>query len=137
MGAIVNCSGGAGRNIEGDKAQEICNCTSKSVVQGMGPHKTTNAIITVSKAAPGIHDIKKNFDSTTKIHSPSQAHSTRSSRDDELSMLKELRTLFPSHITPHQCHNHFQEIEVSPLVGLDMEKCFEFLEKHKKQIAMG
>ena len=103
----------------------------------MGPNKTTNAIITVSKAAPGIHDIKKNFDSTTKIHSPSQAHSTRSSQDDELSMLKELRKLRPFRITPHRCHDHFQEIELSPLVGLDMEKYFEFLEKHKKQIAKG
>ena len=48
-GKFVNWTGGLGNNIEGDKAQEICNCTSKNVVQGMGPNKTNNAIITASK----------------------------------------------------------------------------------------
>lgn len=33
---FVNWSGGEGKNIEGDKAKEICNCTFMSVVQGMG-----------------------------------------------------------------------------------------------------
>lgn len=54
-GKFVNWTGEEGKNIEDDKAQEICNCTSKSVVQGMGPNKTTSAIITASKAAPGVH----------------------------------------------------------------------------------
>ena len=31
-GSFVNWNGGIGNNIEGDKAQEICNCTTKSVV---------------------------------------------------------------------------------------------------------
>ena len=47
-GKFVNWTGGLGNNIKGDKAQEICNCTSKNVVQGMGPNKTNNALITAS-----------------------------------------------------------------------------------------
>lgn len=73
-GNFVNWTGGLGNNIEGDKAQEICNCTSKNVVQRMGPNKTNNAIITASKAAPGIHQIKGQFDKVTKIHPSSRAH---------------------------------------------------------------
>lgn len=136
-GKFVNWTGGLGNNIEGDKAQEICNCTSKNVVQGMGPNKTNNAIITASKAAPGIHRIKGQFDKVTKIHPSSRAHTTRSAKDDEMLMLKDLRKLRPFRITPNRCHEHFQEITLSPLVGQDMEKFFSWLEKHKKQIAMG
>ena len=51
-GSFVNWNGGIGNNIEGDKAQEICNCTTKSVIQGMGANKTANAIVTASQAAP-------------------------------------------------------------------------------------
>lgn len=136
-GKFVNWTGGEGKNIEGDKAQEICNCTSKSVVQGMGPNKTTTAIITASKASPGIHQIKNQFDKATKIHSSSRAHSTRSSKADELLMFKELRKLRPFRITVNRCHEHFQDIALSSLVGLDMGKFFSWLEKHKRQIAMG
>ena len=52
-------------------------------------------------------------------------------------MLKDLRKLRPFRITPNRCHEHFQEINLSPLVGQDMEKLFPWLENHKKQIAMG
>ena len=136
-GRFVNWTGGAGNNIEGDKAQEICNCTSKNVVQGMGPNKTNNAIITASEAAPGIHQIKQQFDRTTKIHPSSRAHSTRTSKDDEMIMFKDLRKLRPFRIAAHRLHEHFQDMSLSPLVGLNMEKFFSWLEKHKKQIAMG
>ena len=34
-----------GNNVEGDKAEEICNCGTKGVVQGMGANKIANAIM--------------------------------------------------------------------------------------------
>ena len=34
-----------GNNVEGDKVQDICNCATKSVVQGMGANKVANAIM--------------------------------------------------------------------------------------------
>ena len=53
-------------------------------------------------------------------------------------MLKDLHKLRPFRITTNRCHEHFQEITLCPLVGQDMEeKFFSWLEKHKKQIAMG
>jgi len=51
-GRFVNWDGGIGSNIEGDKAKEICNCTTKSVVQGMRTNKTTNAIVTALPSSP-------------------------------------------------------------------------------------
>ena len=137
FGKFVNWIGGLGNNIEGDKAQEICNCTSKNVVQGMGPNKTNNAIVTASKAAPGIYQIKGQFDKTTNIHLPSRAHSTRSTKDDEMLMFKDLRKLRPFRIIPNRFHENFQDISLSPLVGQDMEKFFLWIQKHKNQIAMG
>ena len=50
-------------------------------------------IITASKAAPGIHHIKGQFDKVTKVHPSSRAHTTRSAKDDEMLMLKGLRKL--------------------------------------------
>ena len=57
-GKFINWMWGMGKNTEDDKAQGICNFTSKRVVQGMGSNKTRNVIIAASKVAPGIHEIK-------------------------------------------------------------------------------
>ena len=50
-------------------------------------------IITASKVARGIYQIKGQFDKVTKIHPSSRAHTTRSAKDDEMLMLKDLRKL--------------------------------------------
>lgn len=136
-GSFVNWNGGTVNNIKGDKAQEICNCATKSVVQGIGANKTANAIVTASQAAPGVHQIKTRFDLVTKVHPQSQAHSTRSSRDDERLMFKDLRKSRPFQVRANHSHESFQNIEISPMIGLDMEKFFSWLEKHKKQISVG
>lgn len=136
-GSFVNWNGGIGNNIEGEKVQEICNCTTKSVVQGMGANKTANAIVTASQAAPGVQQIKTRFDHLNKVHPQSQAHSTRSSHDDEKLMFKDLRKSRPFQVRANRSHESFSNIEISPLIALDMEKFFSRLEKHKKQISMG
>ena len=53
-------------------------------------------IINASEAAPGIHQIKGQFDKVTKIHPSSWAHTTRSAKDDEMLMLKDLCKLHSS-----------------------------------------
>ena len=50
-------------------------------------------IITASKVVRGIYQIKGQFDKVTKIHPSSRAHTTRSAKDDEMLMLKDLRKL--------------------------------------------
>lgn len=104
----------------------------------MGANKTANAIIvTAPQAAPGVQQIKTRFDHSNKVHPQSQAHSTRSSHDNEKLMFKDLRKLRPFQVQANRKHESFTNIEISPLIALDMEKFFSWLEKHKKQIAMG
>jgi len=74
-GRFVNWTGGQGKNIECDTAQEICNRTCKSVVQGMGANKTDKALLRASKAAAGVEEVVSNFDTSTKIHKSSRNHS--------------------------------------------------------------
>lgn len=136
-GRFVNWNGGQGKNIECDTVQEICNRTCKSVVKGMGANKTKKAMLRASKAAAGVQQIVSLFDKSTSIHKVSQKHSTRSSKNDEVLMFHELRKLRPFCITPKRSHQSFTDIEMSPLVGFQMEEFYSWLEKHKKQISIG
>ena len=126
-----------GNNVEGDKAQEICNCATKRVVQGMGANKIANGIVTASQAAHGVQQIKTRFHRLNKVHPQCQAHSTRSSHDNENLMFKDLRKSCPFQVRANRSHEGFQDIKNSPLIGLDMERFFSWLQKLKKQIVMG
>lgn len=136
-GRFVNWAGGKGRNIECDAAQEICNRTSKNIVKGMGANKTPKAIIRASKSAAGVQQIVTRFDANAHIHSQSNSHTTCSSDEDESIIINDLRKLRPFHIVPQRSHASFSDIEVSPLVGIDMLNFFAWLEKQKKNISMG
>ena len=59
---------------------------------------------------------------------------TRSATDIEMLMLKDLRKLGPFRLTPNRCHEHFQEINLSPLVGQDMEKFFPGLKSTRSRL---
>ena len=67
-GFFVNWRGGAGKNIEDDVAQEICNGISKRVVQRMGPNKSISSISKICKATNGIKEITEQFDENFDIH---------------------------------------------------------------------
>lgn len=135
-GRFVNWTGGRGKNIECDTAQEICNRTCKNMVLGMGANKTTAAIVRTSKSADGVEQIVNNCDVETQLHKTSTAHTSRSSEDDENMMIKDLCKLKPFHTSPGRCHANFANIEASPLVGLDMQNFFTWLETHKRNMAM-
>jgi hypothetical protein len=136
-GRFVNWHGGQGKNIACDMAQEICNRVSKDVVRGMGPNKTVKAMTRASKAAAGIQQIVKRLNSESDIKRVSQVHSHKSSTEDELLMVKDLQEIKPFMRMPGRHHAHFDQMQVSPSSGVDMKSFFKWLEKHKKQIAMG
>ena len=136
-GRFVNWVGGEGKNIECDAAQEICNRTSKNVVMGMGANKTPAAIIRASKSAAGVQQIVSKFDKNASIHKQSQRHTTRSSDEDQNIIIKDLRKLRPFRIVAERSHASFKNMEVSPLVGLDMLSFFNWIEKQKENIVMG
>ena len=84
-----------GNNVDSDKGQEICNCATKSVVQGMGANKIANSIITASQAAHRVQQIKTRFHHLNKVHPQYQAHSTRSFHDNKKIMFQGLEEVMP------------------------------------------
>ena len=126
-----------GNNVEGDKAQEICNCAPKRVFQGMGANKIAHGIVTASQAAHGVQQIKTRFHHLNRVHPQCQAHSTRNSNDNEKLMFKDLRKSCPFQVRANRSHEGFQNIEISPLIRLDMERFFSLLQKLKKQLLTG
>ena len=135
-GKFVNWRGGAGRNIEGDLVREMCNRSSKNVVQGMGPNKTKDAIQCASRAEAGIHEIVINFDDNARVTPQSSRHTKMSSKEDELGMIKDLRKLKPFKVIPGRKHSSFSNMTISPLTNLDMDQLYNWLDKHKYQIGV-
>lgn len=135
-GRFANWAGGKGKNIECDTAQEICNRTCKNIVLGMGPNKTSAAIVRASKSAAGVEQIVTKFDVQTGLHKKSTAHTSRSSQEDENIMIKDLSKLQPFNTSPGRSYDAFTNIKSSPLVGMDMQNFFAWLDNHKKNMAM-
>ena len=136
-GRFINWHGGLGKNIACDMAQEICNRVSKGVVREMGPNKIPKAMTRASKAAAGLQQIVQRMSNTLHLKNVSHVHSHSSSKEDEMLMVSDLRKLKPFNRKPGRCHPTFKLMEVSPTSVVDMKGLFTWLEKHKKQIAMG
>jgi len=100
--------------------------------QRMGASKTANVIVTGSQAAPGVQQIKTRirFDHLNKVHPQSQAHSTRSSHDDEKLMFKDLRKSHPFQVQANHKHEFHQYRNLT--TDCFRQKFFYWLEKHKK-----
>ena len=97
-------------------------------------NKTTIAILRASQSVAGVYEIKWSFDKATNIHRVSQTHSARSSVEDELMMLQDLRKLRPFRVVSGRCHTHFPDIAISTTAILDVGELFTWLERHKNQI---
>ena len=100
----------------------------------MGANKTTKAILRASQSGVGVHEIKWSFDKVTNIHRVSQTHSARSSVEDELMMLQDLRKLHPFRVVSGRYHAHFPDTAISTTANLDVGELFTWLERHKNQI---
>lgn len=103
----------------------------------MGPNKTDKAIIRASKASAGVASITQAFDTSSKLHNESKAHSKKSSFKDEMSVMSDLRKLRPFQEIPGRSHNAFQNMEKSITHGLNYEELLLWLARHKNQLAMG
>ena len=85
----------------------------------MGVNKTTIAILRASQSVAGVYEIKWSFDKATNIHRVSQTHSARSSVEDELMMLQDLKKLRPFRVVSGRCHTHFPDIAISTTAILE------------------
>lgn len=135
--ATTNWKGGVGKNVEIDLMQEINNCSQKNLIRGMGANKTEQAITRASKASGGMKKIVENFDTLTDIKQPSSHHTHKSSQDDELKILNDLRELRPFEINPGRSHASFPNINADPLHDLDMAEMEIWLARHTKNLVMG
>ena len=133
---FVNWNGGKGNNIACDMAQEVCNRISKDIVKGMGANRTPKAMMRASKAAAGVHLIVKQVNEVSSVKPTSKVHAHKESSGEVIMMFKDRRKLRPFDLEKGRFHCNFQEIIVSP-TSVNMSSLFSWLEKHKKQIAMG
>ena len=131
---FVNWRGGNGNNIDDDTAIEICNWITKRLVRDMGANKTVKAINLASRASVGIQDITTNYDQVSSISTQSSRHTTRSSKEDEVNMIKDLRQLRPFRKIPGRNHASFLGIAKSPLSDLDMDEYNHWVHKHVRQL---
>lgn len=136
-GRFVNWAGGAGKNIEADLAQEICNRQTKDVVRGMGANKTEQSIARASKAAAGVSHIVEQFDNCTGVKKSSTAHATKSAKEDEVLMMADLRKLRPFRPIPGRAFSSFKDLTISLTSDIDMKALYDWLEMHKRQIGLG
>jgi hypothetical protein len=137
MGQICELERWRRENIVCDMAQEICNRVGKDVVRGMGANKTPKAMMKASKAAAGVDQILKRVIEVSNIKPASQLHTHKETSNEEVMMFQDLRKLQPFNTKKGRYHHNFKEIVVSTTSSVNMSELFTWLEKHKKQIAMG
>ena len=96
----------------------------------MGAKKTKKAILRASRSGAGVNEINWSFDKATNIHRVSQMDSARSSVEDGLMMLQDLRKLHPFRVVFGRYHAHFPDIAISTTANLDVGELFTWLERH-------
>lgn len=93
--SFVNPFGGAGRNQAADLHKEYEVKSLKDLIKGLGANKTEKSIIAVTKAAPTIDTIVKNFDCMVNENTVKTTHKTSSRDGDIQCLLQKLQTWKP------------------------------------------
>ena len=75
--AFVNVHGGAGQNKAADLHKENEVKLVKDLIKGLSANKTEKSIVAISKAAPVIDDVTKNFDNMLKINDLNTKHTRK------------------------------------------------------------
>lgn len=93
--SFVNPFGGAGKNKAADLHKENQVKSLKDLIKGLGANKTEKSIIAVTKAAPTIDTIVKNFDCMVNENTVKTTHKTSSRDGDIQCLLQKLQTWKP------------------------------------------
>ena len=91
----LKSKGGTNNNIEIDLFQENRNCEIKKLIRSMGGNKTHKAISRASKASDGVMKVVEAFGNQVSMPKRSSSHTHKSSTNDELLLLRDLRALRP------------------------------------------
>ena len=103
----------------------------------MGPNKTEKAIFRASQASTGIKAIVENFDGVAEVKQGSSQHTHRSSLEDELKILEDLREVRPFTSVRGRAHRSFRTINGNPFHLLNKDELSQWLLRHKTNIMMG
>ena len=133
-GKFINWKDGKGRNIENDLAQEMNVKLAKSLIASMGANNTKSAITRATKAVAGIREIIDNYDSSSGVPPSSTRHARRSSKQDEVNMIRDLRKISPFKVIPGRNHLSFPDIAPNERSRLDFGSFHQWIRKHMRQM---
>ena len=71
-------------------------------------------IILYTKAVTGIRDMLLNFDKLSDVPVSSSKHTTRSCKEDEKSIIKDLQSIGPLNVVPGRPHPPFPNAQAHP-----------------------
>ena len=102
----------------------------------MGANKTHKAISRASKASDGVMNVVEAFENQVSMPKRSSGHTHRSTTNDELLVLRDLRALRPFKKEDGRSFESFLEISHNPTHQLDQAKFSEWIDRHKKNILL-
>ena len=131
-GLFVNTSGKQGNCIPADLAMEHNVRKCKDILKCMGPNKTEHAISVKTEALPCLETISSNYRSNTGCIHRCSKHSVPSAHEDELFMIKDLRSLRPFDVIPGRAFSGFGSIPKSLKSSIDFAKYTNWI--HNKKV---
>ena len=121
-GRFINTHGGLGRNIPCDLHNEHFNKLFKEAVAHMGANFTEDATTRVARSVTFISHVADRFESQTKIHPDSTAHTTRSNGSDIQKVVKVIMRKKVWDIISTRTHHSFKNVSSNPLKSLKLDK---------------
>ena len=119
-GMFVNTSCKYDSHIPTDRCMEYLVKEIKRHIKHMYSKKTEENITNRTRAISGIREISENYDRQSSVIVRSKKHSDKSSLEDEMVLLEDLRWVRPFHFTPGRRHTAFPNIASSVVEDLNV-----------------
>lgn len=133
---FVNTGGKFETHIPADRRMEYLVKEVKQHVKHMYSNKTEENISNRTRAISGIREISVNFDQQSGVIIRSKKHSDKSSKEDELAILSDLRDIRPFHCQPGRKHSCFGEMSSSVVQNLDVDHYHNWINTRKVKFAL-
>ena len=113
-GSFVNTKGEVGKNKPADMVKENGVKMMKNLICGLGSYKTDNAIVTISKAAPVIDSVVKNFDTVVQMKAMQTTHKKREMIGDVNVIINNIKDIHLWQVQPGRTLHGFRQISDCP-----------------------
>ena len=128
---FVNTKGKIESHIAADDEMEGMVGVIKKHIHHMYSNKTEHNIQNKTRALGGIKLITEQYDMTTKTITRSRKHTTASCKDDEASMLKDLRKVRPFSTCPGRIFMSGTTANISALTGINTKDTRQWVQMKK------